>query len=207
MESKAPPAPPAPVLPSVTPPTSQATPEIMRDVKPETAVTQPKPAVEPVAPAPPSLPVPKDIETPAESRAAAKPELPPITPPSSPAPPALPPVAAPKAAEPPAATAPKPPALDALPPLTPPTKPNETKPPIPEKKDDPFGTRNDLKTLRQWTDASGKYHIEARFVSYQDGTVRLQKADGRYYRVKYDRLCADDQDFVLHQDGALFAAE
>ena len=169
-------------------------PEIMRDVKPEAAATAPLP----IAPKPPVIAAPKDVETPAEPRAVAKPELPPVLPPAKPA------------------------ATDELPVFKSPPKPADAKPappekaapekpapekPAPEKKDDPFGTSNDVKTMRQWTDASGKFHIEARFVSFQDGTVRLQKADGRYFRVKYDRLCAGDQDFVLHQDGALFAAE
>jgi hypothetical protein len=184
----APPAPPAPVLPRPAsgypaPQASQVKPEVMRDVKPELAAPEPKPAAEPVSPKPPAIAAPKDVETPAEPRAVAKPELPPVLPPAKPA------------------------APEELPVLKPPAKPADAKPPVPEKKDDPFGTRNDVKTLRQWSDASGKYHIEARFVSFQDGTVRLQKADGRYYRVKYDRLCAGDKDFVLHQDGAQFAAE
>ena len=81
--------------------------------------------------------------------------------------------------------------------------------PKPEKpKDDPFGANsNDVKTLRMWTDASGKYQVEARFVSFQDGTVRLQKANGRYVRMAYDQLCSVDQDFVLNQDQSLLAME
>jgi len=73
-------------------------------------------------------------------------------------------------------------------------------------KDDPFG-RNDGKTLRMWTDASGKYRIEARFVSFTDGTVRLQKANGRYVRVQYDLLSTADRGYVRRQDATLFAAE
>ncbi len=178
----APPAPAAPVLPLVAPQASQVKPEIMRDVKPEVAAPEPKPIPAPIAPRLPPIAAPKEVETPAEPRSVAKPELPPVLPPAKPA------------------------APEELPVLKSPAKPAETKPPVPEKKDDPFGAR-DVKSLRQWTDASGKYRIEARFVSYSEGTVRLQKADGRYYRVKYDRLCATDQDFVLHQDGVMIAAE
>ena len=54
---------------------------------------------------------------------------------------------------------------------------------------------NDVKALRMWTDASGKYQLEARFVSFQDGTVRLQKANGGYVRIAYDRLSDGDRDF------------
>ena len=51
-------------------------------------------------------------------------------------------------------------------------KPDAPKPDAPKPakpKDNPFGRNNDVKTLRMWTDASGKYRIEARFVSFQDG--------------------------------------
>ena len=58
-----------------------------------------------------------------------------------------------------------------------------------------------------WTDASGQYQVEARFVSFQDGTVRLQKANGRYVRIAYDLLCSVDQDFVINQDQSLLAME
>ncbi len=138
--------------------------------------------------------MPKEVETPAESRAVAKPEIKPELP-------EKPPIVSPKPAEP---AIPPP---DTPPALKPPAKPDEAKPAAPKKpQDDPFGS-NDANKPRLWTDASGKYHIEARFVSYADDTVRLQAADGRYYRIKFDRLSASDQDFVLHQDGSLFAAE
>ena len=80
--------------------------------------------------------------------------------------------------------------------------------PKPPPKDDPFGNAgSDVKTMRTWTDASGKYRIEARFVSFQDGTVRLQKANGRYVRIAYDLLCSGDQGFVLNQDQSLLAVK
>jgi hypothetical protein len=180
----------------------------MRDLTPEAKPAPvvetplPKPEPKPAELKPPALAAPKEIETPAEPRAAAKPEAKPVLPPakvpdaSVPDKPALLP---PKSAE---------PAPDALPALKPPTKPDEAKPAAPKKpQDDPFGANHGAKSLRLWTDASGKYHIEARFVSYANGSVHLQKADGRYYHIKFDRLSADDRDFVLHQDGSLFAAE
>jgi hypothetical protein len=88
-------------------------------------------------------------------------------------------------------------------------KPDAPKPDTPKPKDSPFdaaaGGHDD--TLRTWTDASGKYQIEARFVSLQDSTVRLQKADGRYVRIAYDLLGLADQAFVLNHDRGLFATE
>jgi hypothetical protein len=62
-------------------------------------------------------------------------------------------------------------------------------------------------TLRQWVDASGQHKIEARLVSFHDGTVRLQKANGRFVRIAYERLGMADQRFVLQQDQSLAAAD
>jgi hypothetical protein len=60
---------------------------------------------------------------------------------------------------------------------------------------------------RSWTDASGEYQIEARLVGFQNGSVRLQRANGRYVRVAYERLSVVDQRFVLDQDQALVALD
>jgi hypothetical protein len=130
--------------------------------------------------APEKVPAPKVIEKPAE--------------PDFPEPKAPAPKAPEKPAEP---VAPEPKA-----PVKPPVKAPEKKP---EEKD-PFGGIN-VNTLRMWTDASGKYQLEARLVSFHDGTVRLQKTNGCYVRVAYDKLCALDQDFVLDQDQCLLAME
>ena len=86
-----------------------------------------------------------------------------------------------------------------------PTPPRTAPAPEPPK-DNPFG-HNDVKSLRMWTDISGKYHAEARFVSFQDGTVRLQKASGGYVRIEYDLLSATDKDFVLNQGQGLLAGQ
>ena len=51
--------------------------------------------------------------------------------------------------------------------------------------------------MRLGTDISGKYHVEATFVSVIGGTtVRLQKANGRYVRVAMDKLSLADQELV-----------
>ena len=60
---------------------------------------------------------------------------------------------------------------------------------------DPF-SQND-RGLRNWTDSSGQYAVEARYIgTLDDGTVRLQKSDGQYVRVSLRRLSAADQTFV-----------
>ena len=53
--------------------------------------------------------------------------------------------------------------------------------------------------MRTWTDSSGLYQVQARFVSYQDGVVRLLKANGVYTRVPFAKLSLADQDYVRTQ--------
>ena len=53
--------------------------------------------------------------------------------------------------------------------------------------------------MRTWTDSSGLYQVQARFVSYQDGVVRLLKANGVYTRVPFAKLSLADQDYVRAQ--------
>jgi len=207
-----------PVLPPAPQPTSPPevkTPDISAmpqpDIKPES-----KAEVKPV-PQPPIL-VP--VEVPAESRVPAKPDVLPITPigpvkPLAPKPADAPKPEAPKPdtakAE---ATKPEPPKPETPKPEAP--KPAEAPKPEPPKpdtpktekpKEDPFGANDTTQGLRLWTDASGKYRIEARFVSFQDGTVRLQRANGRYVRIAYELLCSVDQKFVIDQDESLLAME
>jgi hypothetical protein len=95
---------------------------------------------------------------------------------------------------------------DAVPDTPTPKAPAKAPDPTKPQDVDPFGG-NDVKTLRMWTDASGQYQVEARFVSFQDGTVRLQKANGGYVRIAYDLLCEVDRNFVLDQDRSLVAGE
>ncbi len=84
-----------------------------------------------------------------------------------------------------------------MPPALPPTPPVDT---------DPFSS-NDAQDVRLWTDISGQYHCEARFVALMDGnSVRLQQADGRYVRIVLDKLSLADQQFVQQQVGALATA-
>lgn len=87
-----------------------------------------------------------------------------------------------------------------------PAAPEKTPEPKAPQKDNPFGS-NDIKGLRMWTDASGKYQLEARLVSFEDGSVRLQKANGGYARIAFDLLSTTDKDFVLNQNGGLFAGQ
>lgn len=52
---------------------------------------------------------------------------------------------------------------------------------------------------RTWTDSSGKYTVEAEFVEFKDGTVRLQRADGKFIRIAIEKLSEADREFVRRQ--------
>jgi hypothetical protein len=217
--------------PALITPAIEKTPDMPSDLKPDTPPSL-KPDIKPVVQPdanPPVIPGPKEV--PAEKRVPAKPDIPPLEPskPLEPAkasekatestkipePPKLPekstqpivPVPSPAEKGPePVVPAPKPPEKAPEPKAPEPKAPEKA--PKPAEKDDPFGTgSNDVKALRMWTDASGNYRIEARFVSVQDGVVRLQKANGRYVRIAYDQLCSTDQGFVINQNQSLAAAQ
>ncbi len=49
---------------------------------------------------------------------------------------------------------------------------------------------------RTWTDATGKFKIEASFVSLDKGLVQLRKTDGKFITLPLDKLSADDQSFA-----------
>jgi hypothetical protein len=185
----------------VAPPAAAAKPA---PVAPPAAAVTPAPAAPPAAP-PAAKPVEKPVVPPAAPAVAPPAAVPPAAPPVAKpvekpvAPPAEKP--APKAADKPAEK-PAPKAAD-----KPAEKPAEKPAGKPEKKkadeDNPFGQTNP-RGLRLWTDASGKYQVEARFVGVVGDTIRLQKADGRYVRILLDKLCDADQRLVL-QIGALAA--
>ncbi|PQO29197.1 hypothetical protein C5Y96_15735 [Blastopirellula marina] len=45
---------------------------------------------------------------------------------------------------------------------------------------------------REWTDITGKFKIDAEFVSFQDGMVELRKSDGNPIKVPLEKLSDDD---------------
>jgi len=145
------------------------------------------------------MPIPAPAEKPAPA-----PEEKPAAPAEKPAPaPAEKPAPAP-AEKPAPAPAEKPAPAPAEKPAPAPEKPAPAPDkPAPEKPDvDPF-SQNDG-GLRIWTDSSGKFTVEARYVGTLDGgTVRLQKAGGQYLRVSLHRLSAADQTFVLGMSKAI----
>jgi len=187
---------------------------------------QPVPAQPQRAPRPSvETPVLKPIpEPPAQPKEVTEPE-PPVTyeslitpaplpeePPVEPAPPAMPEEPVP-AVEPIGPASPSEPVIPETPatpeesvPATPDiVPPAEPTPEIPaEGKEDPFA-RSGLRRYRLWTDASGTYQEKARFVEMLGSTVRLQRPNGRYLRIKLHLLCAVDQR-LLHPVATLAAA-
>jgi hypothetical protein len=62
--------------------------------------------------------------------------------------------------------------------------------------DDPFS----MKGHRTWTDDTGQHQIVARYVTtLADNVVRLQKPNGRYVRVAFDRLSLVDRSYLRTQ--------
>jgi transglutaminase-like putative cysteine protease len=55
---------------------------------------------------------------------------------------------------------------------------------------------------RTWTDSTAAHTIDAEFVDFKAGKVRLKKADGKIVTVAIERLSKADQAFVLEQSAS-----
>ena len=55
---------------------------------------------------------------------------------------------------------------------------------------------------RKWTDATGKHSIEADFVEFKDGKVRLRQADSSILVIPIEKLGEADQRFVREMAGS-----
>jgi hypothetical protein len=53
--------------------------------------------------------------------------------------------------------------------------------------------------MRTWTDASGRFSIDAELVDVGEGIVRLKKADGQVISIPIEKLSQADQQFVRSQ--------
>jgi hypothetical protein len=53
--------------------------------------------------------------------------------------------------------------------------------------------------LRTWSDASGKFRIEAELVRLAEGKVELRRKDGQTVTVPLERLSKEDQEFLARQ--------
>lgn len=52
---------------------------------------------------------------------------------------------------------------------------------------------------RNWTDASGTYHVQAAFLGFKEGKVRLKKDDGQTLLVAPERLSKADKEYVARE--------
>jgi SLA1 homology domain 1, SHD1 len=50
--------------------------------------------------------------------------------------------------------------------------------------------------LREWTDKSGKFKVQATFVELKDDTLLLKKKDGKTLKIRLDKLSPGDQKYV-----------
>ena len=78
-------------------------------------------------------------------------------------------------------------------------------PAVETPEEDPFSL-NDTGGSRRWTDISGKYQVQAKFVSLKDDTVRLKKSNGRYCRIVLEKLSPADRAFLRGQIGSIAKA-
>jgi len=53
--------------------------------------------------------------------------------------------------------------------------------------------------FRTWTDATGKYQVEAAMIKFADGKVHLQKQDGKIVAVSSGQLSKSDQQYVREE--------
>ncbi len=58
-----------------------------------------------------------------------------------------------------------------------------------------LGSRADS-PLRTWTDSTGRFTIEARMISSEEGQVLLERADGSVVKIDLEKLSGDDQRYV-----------
>ena len=49
---------------------------------------------------------------------------------------------------------------------------------------------------REWTDRSGKFHFQGKFVKLKDGNVYLEKSEGKVFAIPLEKLSADDADYL-----------
>ena len=63
----------------------------------------------------------------------------------------------------------------------------------------PESDKNNLHAIRTWSDSSGKFSVEAEFVSYTAGKVKIRRKDGTVVELKLDRLSEEDQEWIKNR--------
>ena len=67
----------------------------------------------------------------------------------------------------------------------------KTKPPVTSPTAAPAAAK-----LRTWQDASGKFSVEAEFVTSMAGVVKLRKTDGTTISLPMEKLSDEDQQYI-----------
>lgn len=62
-----------------------------------------------------------------------------------------------------------------------------------------FATAAVAAETRTWTDSTGKFKIQAEFVSEQNGNVTLRQTDGSEVEIPVNKLSKPDQDYLKTQ--------
>ncbi len=75
-------------------------------------------------------------------------------------------------------------------------------PPELDQPDKPASLQTATTNSRTWSDATGKFQVDASFINLVDGKVNLRRADGRTLSVPLDKLSAADQLFVKQLEDA-----
>ncbi|HRX83123.1 MAG TPA: SHD1 domain-containing protein [Pirellulaceae bacterium] len=53
-----------------------------------------------------------------------------------------------------------------------------------------------VQAVRTWKDATGKFSVKARFASYADGVVTLEREDGKQVKVPRNKLSSADKEWI-----------
>lgn len=64
----------------------------------------------------------------------------------------------------------------------------------------PATLKPSTQSMQTWTDTTGKFKIEAAFVEFKDGKVRLRKKDGSWTTIAIEKLSEADQEYVKKRD-------
>ena len=59
---------------------------------------------------------------------------------------------------------------------------------------DPTADSTSDSPIREWSDATGKFHVNAKLLGVKDGKVQLKKSDGEVINIPLAKLSAQDQD-------------
>lgn len=60
--------------------------------------------------------------------------------------------------------------------------------------------------IRTWTDQTGRFKIEAKFVDQNEGKIKLQRSDGRIFEIDLLKLSKADQNYVKELEKSPFKA-